>query len=635
MTYLRVPIDKKIKEVEQFIEIIKKKNVSPNIFTHNFHINGYCVKSNIVEERAAFNFIKDINLIAPYYVVIKPIVVTYGTIIYGLVRKGRFNGGQGIFYSMETDFHNEIRAHSSSKLDISILPFSFLCSTFHVIPHKDKFFFILRYHKKVDNAISLFDEVVRMQPLPKAVSFNKFFTTIVKMEGYVVTLSLFHRMCILDIRLNEYSLTVVIHCHYLMYRWDLGFSILGYFVKFGYEPNVTISRTLLKGLKMFEPDKVMILMTIDDLCTTGHILRARDLLAEKIKKVVQVIKIMKKKNFHPNIFTYNFLIDRYCIKSNIVEFISLCKHGMFNNALQLCCKMIEDALSPKEVPYTIIIQSFCNSIRWMDVKEILAKMTYLRMLLDVFTFSVLVNCFCKQKKMKKAGQVVEIMKKKNIPLNIFTYNYLIHRYCIEGNIIEAIAVFNSLEGMNLTSYITSYNSLIHGYCKKCMLGEAWILFHDFVVKNLWYGFSEYLHSIHTVSSSILIYGTIIYVLVHEGRLKEGWNIFNSLKTDGKIAPNLQIYNAFSFLPVMKAKGHIPDIMTFTILIYGLYKNKDLEFARNIFNSLTWKGLHPRTITYNPIFLSLCEKGYLVEVTDLVTELINRDRHPHTALLLKL
>ncbi|KZV33308.1 pentatricopeptide repeat-containing protein mitochondrial-like [Dorcoceras hygrometricum] len=52
----------------------------------------------------------------------------------------------------------------------------------------------LSHIHNLDNARRLFDEMVRMSPLPGAVAFNKLLRGVVKMEHYSLALSMFDEM---------------------------------------------------------------------------------------------------------------------------------------------------------------------------------------------------------------------------------------------------------------------------------------------------------------------------------------------------------------------------------------------------------------------------------------------------------
>ncbi|KAL0456643.1 UNVERIFIED_CONTAM: putative pentatricopeptide repeat-containing protein, mitochondrial [Sesamum latifolium] len=146
----------------------------------------------------------------------------------------------------------------------------------------------------LEDAICLFDDMVKMRPLPYVVQFTKLLTVVVKMKHYSVALSLFDKMRRLGAPVNEITMSIAINCYCLLNRVDFGFGILGTFFKRGCEPNITTFTTLIKGLflvgevaeaeklfkkllseKLCEPNEIMFLTVLNGLSKAGHSLTAR------------------------------------------------------------------------------------------------------------------------------------------------------------------------------------------------------------------------------------------------------------------------------------------------------------------------------------------------------------------------
>ncbi|KAL0456625.1 UNVERIFIED_CONTAM: Pentatricopeptide repeat-containing protein, mitochondrial [Sesamum latifolium] len=312
-----------------------------------------------------------------------------------------------------------------------------------------------------------------MRPKPSVVDFNKLLMAVVKMKQYSIALNLFDEMSQKGTPVSEYTLTIVINCYCLLNQVDFGFTILGSFFKCGYEPNVTIFTTLIKGLflddkvieaeKLFkkllalrvcEPNEVMVLTVINGLCETRHTLNAYDLLG-----------LFEKTTWKPNVYSYTTVID------------SLCKDRMVDEALQLLAKMIDNGISPDIVTYSSMLQGLCNFGRWKDAKNLIIEMVDHKIFLDMITFNISVDALCKEGMMKEAEDVVEIMMQRNLPPNIVTCNALIDGYKLVGQIDKARKKYSTpLPGRDLKPCVISYNSLINRYCKKGKVEEVWRLF---------------------------------------------------------------------------------------------------------------------------------------------------------------
>ncbi|KAK1386301.1 hypothetical protein POM88_024036 [Heracleum sosnowskyi] len=89
---------------------------------------------------------------------------------------------------------------------------------------------------------------------------------------------------------------------------------------------------------------------------------------------------------------------------------SLCKHGLFNDALNLHSEMIEKGILPNVWTYSPIIQALCNSNRWQEVTMLLKHMMDdMNISPNVHTFTLLVDAYSKSGKLDNAKQIIEMM----------------------------------------------------------------------------------------------------------------------------------------------------------------------------------------------------------------------------------
>nr|GLL46447.1 putative pentatricopeptide repeat-containing protein At1g12700, mitochondrial isoform X1 [Ipomoea trifida] len=178
-----------------------------------------------------------------------------------------------------------------------------------------------KYVSKLDEALALYDQMVRMQPRPSIIEFTQLLNAVVKMKCYLDAVSLFNNMRVLDIQTDEYILNVVINSLCRLRRVDLSFAVLGSFFKSGHVPNVTVFSTILKGLfleekireacklfqklfveKICEPDEFLLSIVIDGLCKAGSTGMAVNLLH----------LFEEKGNCKPSVVAYSTIIDSLC-----------------------------------------------------------------------------------------------------------------------------------------------------------------------------------------------------------------------------------------------------------------------------------------------------------------------------------
>ena len=102
--------------------------------------------------------------------------------------------------------------------------------------------------KNLDHALSLFDKMLHMHPLPSVVDFNHMFGSIARMKHYPVVITQIRDMESLGNTPDFYSLNILINCYCHLNEVNFGFSILATILKLGYQPTQPALNTLLKGL---------------------------------------------------------------------------------------------------------------------------------------------------------------------------------------------------------------------------------------------------------------------------------------------------------------------------------------------------------------------------------------------------
>ena len=152
-------------------------------------------------------------------------------------------------------------------------------------------------------------------------------------------------MCFLGgvgVGVDEYAMNMAINCYCLLNRIDWGFSVLGFFFKRGYMPDVITFATLLKGLfreykileaqelfrkiiceKLCQPSDKMFATVIDGLCKVGN-----------TRAAIEFLRIMERGKCKPDTIVYSTIID------------SLCNDRMVDEALALFSEMIDKGIPP-------------------------------------------------------------------------------------------------------------------------------------------------------------------------------------------------------------------------------------------------------------------------------------------------
>ncbi|GKE29898.1 pentatricopeptide repeat-containing protein, partial [Tanacetum coccineum] len=66
---------------------------------------------------------------------------------------------------------------------------------------------------------------------------------------------------------------------------------------------------------------------------------------------------------------------------------------------------------------------------------------------------------------------------------------------------------------------------------------------------------------------------------------------------------------------MMAKGVVPDVWTYNVLIKGLCGLRLLDEGRSLFGEMVEKGVSPNVVTFNILVHSFCKDGKVGEARD--------------------
>ncbi|MCD7449280.1 hypothetical protein HAX54_051020 [Datura stramonium] len=194
--------------------------------------------------------------------------------------------------------------------------------------------------KCLDDAVTLFHQMVRMQPSPSVIVFSKLFKTMINMKHYSAVVSLFGEMQKLGIPTSVFILNIVITgkgC--LMHRADCGI-VTDYLV-------------------------------IDALCKDGNLDAAINLLNE-----------MKRKGIPPDIITYNSLID------------GLCKLGQWGKVMTLFSEMVNLNIYPNVPTFNIVIDGLCKEGKVEDAEEVMKHMVGKGVEPNIITYNAIMDGYC-------------------------------------------------------------------------------------------------------------------------------------------------------------------------------------------------------------------------------------------------
>ncbi|MBA0775612.1 hypothetical protein Gotri_010733 [Gossypium trilobum] len=99
----------------------------------------------------------------------------------------------------------------------------------------------------VDDALTLFNNIIEKCPKPWIMEFTKLLAAIVRMKHYAVVVSMYSQMELLGVFHNVYSSNILINYFCQLNQIDSGFSVLEKMLKLGVEPDAVTLSTLIHG----------------------------------------------------------------------------------------------------------------------------------------------------------------------------------------------------------------------------------------------------------------------------------------------------------------------------------------------------------------------------------------------------
>ena len=144
---------------------------------------------------------------------------------------------------------------------------------------------------KKDDAISIFQSMIRSRPLPTVIDFTRLFSAVAKTKWYDLVLGLVKQMELNGISCDIYTLSIVINCFCRCRELGFAFSVFGKMLKLGYEPDTITFSTLINGL-----------------CLEG-----------RVSQAVELVDRMVETKVTPDLIILNTLINGLCLQGKLSE----------------------------------------------------------------------------------------------------------------------------------------------------------------------------------------------------------------------------------------------------------------------------------------------------------------------------
>ncbi|KAJ4889831.1 Pentatricopeptide repeat-containing protein [Raphanus sativus] len=235
-------------------------------------------------------------------------------------------------------------------------PYEFLCfvcerafsgsSSDRNLCYRDKLSIGLVNIKK-DDAVALFQSMVRCRPLLTVIDFSKLFSGIAKTKQYDLVLDLCKRMELQGIAYDLYTLNIMINCFCRRSKLGFAFSVMGKMLKLGYEPTTITFSALINGL-----------------CLKGLVSQA-----------VELVDGMVEMKVVPNLIILNTLVNGLCLQDRLSE------------AMALIDRMMANGCQPDQFTYGPVMNRMCKSGNLDDALSLFNEMETKEFKANVITYT--------------------------------------------------------------------------------------------------------------------------------------------------------------------------------------------------------------------------------------------------------
>ncbi|KAK4402258.1 hypothetical protein Sango_0966500, partial [Sesamum angolense] len=217
----------------------------------------------------------------------------------------------------------------------------------------------------LNDALSVYKKMVKMNPQPCVREFNKLLSHIVKLKECSTALFLFKDIRFLGIPVSEYTMSIAINSYCISNRVDYGFSLLGWFFKLGYVPSATTFSPLLKGLfrgnRIDEAQELFKKIVSEELCQLNVVVvwdcDRWTLQGWQYCQAFELFRVMERGSCMPDTYIYSTLIN------------GLCKDKLIDPAVKLFYEMLEKGVVPDVVTYTSLLHGLCSLSRLQEAKS--------------------------------------------------------------------------------------------------------------------------------------------------------------------------------------------------------------------------------------------------------------------------
>ncbi|KQK00206.1 pentatricopeptide repeat-containing protein At3g04130, mitochondrial [Brachypodium distachyon] len=229
---------------------------------------------------------------------------------------------------------------------------------------------------------------------------------------------------------------------------------------------------------------------------------------------------------------------------------------------------------------------------------------------DAYTFNIFVHGWCSARRIDEAMWTIEEMKAQGFPPSVITYTTVLEAYCKQHNFRMVYEILDSMSSEGCHPNVITYTMIMTSLAKCHMFEEALSVSHRMKSSGC--------------KPDTLFYNSLINLLGKAGHLSEASQVFQVEMPMNGVPRSLATYNtmisvfcykdldedALSVLKEMETQSCKPDLQTYRPLLrLFLSRRGQDDTVRNLLNELMNKhSLGLDLDTYTLLIHGLCRVG---------------------------
>ncbi|KAL6634689.1 hypothetical protein ACP70R_027360 [Stipagrostis hirtigluma subsp. patula] len=307
--------------------------------------------------------------------------------------------------------------------------------------------------------------------------------------------------------------------------------------------------------------------------------------ARRWKDAIVLFDRLEDMGLERNTETMNILLD------------ALCKEKKVELAREVFV-VLSPHIAPDAYTFNIFVHGWCSVRRIDEAMWTIEEMKNRGFSPTVITYTAVLEGYCKQRNFRKVYEILDSMDSQGCHPNVITYTMIMTSLAKCERFEEALNVSHKMKSSGCKPDTLFYNSLINLLGNAGHLFEASQVFHVEMPMN-------------GVPRNLSTYNTMISILCQYGRDDDALSLFKEMEAQS-CKPDLQTYQPLLRLflsrrgqgdavhhllsELINKSGLGLDLDTFTLLIHGLCRVSETDWAYRLYDEMVGSEIVPRQKT---------------------------------------